>query len=84
MDLIKFVFPRFKKEKQIGVLQTPVVEFKILSKVYYDNNFIHTPTYTYNKVMRLFELVGVVNTSSDASLVFVVIFQTLVDDIHYF
>lgn len=34
---------------------------KLLCKVNYNNNkFIHAPTYTYNKVMRLLELVGVV------------------------
>lgn len=36
-------------------------EFKIMSKVNYDDNkFIQTPTHTYNKAMRPFELVGVV------------------------
>ena len=34
---------------------------KFPSKVNYDNNkVIHTPTYTYNKVMRSLVLVGVV------------------------
>ena len=36
-------------------------EFVFLSKVNYDNgNFVHAPTYTYNKVMQLLEFVGFV------------------------
>ena len=35
--------------------------FRILCKVDYNNNkFIHSLTYSYNEVMQLFELVGVI------------------------
>ena len=35
--------------------------FRFLCKVDYGNDkFIHAPTYSYNEVMRLLELVGVV------------------------
>ena len=49
-----------KKEKWV-YFKHMYFEFRFLSKVNYVNDkFIHAPTYTYNKVIRLIKLVGVV------------------------
>ena len=60
MDFIKLSSMALGK-KEFGVLQTFVLWDQIsTSGVNYDNKFIHTPTYTYNKIMLPLELVGVI------------------------
>ena len=46
---------------EMGVLQTFYYVFRFLCKVDDGSDkFIHVPTYSYNEVMRLLELAGVV------------------------
>lgn len=58
-------------------------EFVFLSKVNYDNGkFVQAPTYTYNEVMLV--LLVLLNTSSDASILFMKCFKMSVDNINYY
>lgn len=46
----------------MGRLQTPMLYMSsnFYARYYINNKFIHTLTFTYNEVMRLLELAGVV------------------------
>ena len=48
------------KEGSMGFMQTLILCVQVLCKVdYATDKFIHAPTFSYNEVMRLFELTGV-------------------------
>lgn len=47
----------------MGVLQTPLLCIRFLCKVdNYNDKSIHVPTCTYNEVMQILEMVGVVES----------------------
>ena len=52
----------FGKKKEMDLLQMSYYVFRFLCKVDYNSDkFIHAPTYSYNEVMRLLELAGMVD-----------------------
>ena len=60
LDFTKCLLKHWER-KEVDVLQTFSLRVISLCKVDYESDkFIHTPTYMYNEVKRLLELVGVV------------------------
>lgn len=59
-DFIKLSSMALGKKGKWGHYKYMYYEFKFICKVNYDNDkYIHTPTYIYNKVMKLLELASV-------------------------
>jgi hypothetical protein len=60
-DFTKMSSQALRKKGKLVYCKHLYYVFRFLCKVHYESNkFIHASTYTYNEVMRLLELVGVV------------------------
>ena len=60
LDFIKMSFVTLGKKGKWVYHKHLYYVYKFLSKDYHNDKFIHTTTYTYNKVMQLLEFVDIV------------------------